>query len=193
MKLLGLLLASLSVVGSATVANAGHGARDEACDRYYRPGLAAMRLPAPCGGGVEAEYGPRQAAADYTQLPDVERDAAIWSVVQQALEEHLDYAFSLSSRSRGSYLPVGREISAAEVMQIEAQRAPRYFSKADEADRDTRPPTQPAAPASRPAAGGQIEIKGGRAGTPPAVERGAIQIIPKRTARPSDKQLSTVR
>lgn len=166
-------------------------ARDDGRPRYYRAGVEIPPLYVAPGNGVEATYGERRAPGDYTTLADADRDAAIWSLVQQVLEEHLDFAFSLSSRSRGGYFPVGREICAAEVAEAQAARAPRYFRKAD--DRPAPAVEPPAGDAPTAPATQRIEIKGGRPMAQPAGERGSIQIIRKAHRPASDKQFSNAR
>lgn len=159
--------------------------------RFYRAGAPVETPPQAFGGGVEREYGERRAPGAYTQLPDFQRDAAIWSMIQDILEEHLDFAFSYSSHFRGPRLSLGREITGDEIRNLTNEAGPRYFRKG-EAIRSTAPspdgakvipadawPTSPArtAPPATTGPAGQ-----------PVVRPGAILIIPKSNAT---KRVST--
>lgn len=138
---------------------------------------------------------------EYLSLPPAVRDGMIWSLVQNYLEEHLDYAFSFQYHYPGPRYHVGREITARDVYRADVERMPRFFRK-----RELMQAGQVRSDGSRtvPAGARVVAVKdaGAKAAAPAAPakkEPQPILIIPKDKfpkeppAKASDKQVASVK
>ena len=141
---------------------------------------------------------------EYLTLPPQERDAYIWSIVQQKLESHLDYAFSYESRvppGTPRILVDDQHPSLNDVYNARNARLPRYFRKADLMRAGTV-----AADGSRTVAADAkpMPMMNGNGAAPaqqttkPVTAPKPILIIPKNTlpkepAKPSDKQVAVAK
>lgn len=228
---LGVTFACVSAASAQTIYEpAGH---VSTAPRYFRAGEpAAMTAAAPemtsaAEGGALSPYqylerGTSLQGREYLALPPAQRDDYIWSIVQQKLEEHLDYAFPYETRVRygtGPYATLGygaavqpyagarrryridtQHLSLNDVYNDEAARMPRYFRKRELMAAGTVRPdgsrTVPADAQPMPMMNGNTAPA--QQTTKPATAPKPILIIPKNALpkeqpKPSDKQVAVAK